>query len=56
MPNQYEKPRIETLSANQIIELMGPVSCGSGGTGGGGANDTAIDPMGRSSSGNQEPF
>ena len=27
----YERPRIKTVPASQIIELMGPVSCGSGG-------------------------
>ena len=27
--NQYERPRVETLGAKQIVELMGPVSCGS---------------------------
>jgi hypothetical protein len=32
MRKQYEEPRIETLSASQIIEGLGPVSCGSGGT------------------------
>lgn len=29
-PN-YERPRIETVPARRIVELMGPVSCGSGG-------------------------
>jgi hypothetical protein len=27
----YERPNVETLPASQILELLGPVSCGSGG-------------------------
>lgn len=54
MTNQYEKPRIETLSADQIIELMGPVSCGSGG-GGIDTGDDSMTPMGRATSGYQTP-
>lgn len=25
----YEKPKVETLRAEQILETLGPVSCGS---------------------------
>lgn len=28
--NKYERPIVRTLRADQIVESMGPVSCGSG--------------------------
>jgi hypothetical protein len=50
----YERPRIETLSAEQIVECLGPVSCGSsppvGAPGGGGF----IDVIGGGGSGHQD--
>jgi len=30
MSRHYEKPAIKTLRADEIVESMGPVSCGSG--------------------------
>jgi hypothetical protein len=30
-PDSYRRPRIKTVPARQVIESMGPVSCGSGG-------------------------
>ena len=30
MSRCYEKPMIRTLRADEIVEAMGPVSCGSG--------------------------
>ena len=30
MTKEYVKPQVKTLSADRIIEAMGPVSCGSG--------------------------
>jgi hypothetical protein len=30
-PTRYETPRVATLEAHGIVELLGPVSCGSGG-------------------------
>jgi len=27
---RYARPEVQTLSADRIVELMGPVSCGSG--------------------------
>ena len=30
MNSRYEKPTITTIPANRILEMMGPVSCGSG--------------------------
>jgi len=30
MPKEYVKPTVRTLSADEIVEAMGPVSCGSG--------------------------
>ena len=29
MKQRYERPRVRTLRADQIVEMMGPVSCGS---------------------------
>jgi hypothetical protein len=30
MPKEYVKPTVKTLGADDIVEAMGPVSCGSG--------------------------
>jgi len=30
MNTSYKRPNIETMSADRIMELLGPVSCGSG--------------------------
>lgn len=27
--SHYERPKVETVGARKIVELMGPVSCGS---------------------------
>lgn len=29
MINRYERPAVETMKADEIVELLGPVSCGS---------------------------
>jgi hypothetical protein len=31
MDKGYETPTVKTLKADEIVELLGPVSCGSGG-------------------------
>jgi hypothetical protein len=54
MAEKYEKPRITTLPADQIVESMGPVSCGSG-AGNPGAAGGLMDPSGSGSSGNRTP-
>jgi hypothetical protein len=28
---RYDRPMVQTISGERIVELMGPVSCGSGG-------------------------
>ena len=34
MSDGYSKPEIKTLSVGEILEILGPVSCGSGQLGG----------------------
>jgi len=50
----YTKPSVETMSSERLVEMMGPVSCGSGAS--------IVSPAGgdidifRASSGNADPF
>ena len=32
--SRYESPRIETVTGDDVVEVLGPVSAGSGGMGG----------------------
>lgn len=53
--NRYVKPTVRTLSARQLLESLGPVSCGSA-TGQFGGTDPVTDPVGRSAGGYKSFF
>ena len=46
MGNDYTKPEIRTLSVGEILETLGPVSCGSGSPLGGDASFSPSTPAG----------
>jgi hypothetical protein len=49
MKASYQRPAIETMAADRILESLGPVSCGSNGS----AGNSAMSPVtGSSGSGN----
>ena len=44
MKTSYQRPSIETMQADRILELLGPVSCGS--NGGPDFNASGMRPLG----------
>ena len=46
MSNKYQKPQVKTMTVHEILETLGPVSCGSGSALGGHVDSNVGAPAG----------